>query len=210
MSTRGLELALGLRRTGRCGSRRGRAPRAPSPSRARAGGRARARSPRRARCRRRAGACPPGTRRRRRGPRAVAGSFGPPVGRGACGSPVVQPNDIPEPGASRCPNFSPFAGVRYDCDAAGAGLGVLAAPPYDVVDEDEHAALEASHPHNSVRLILPRDEHAGRRPLRRGPPPRSRRGSAAGVLFVDERPALLRLPDGVPRRRRARLATPAA
>jgi uncharacterized protein (DUF1015 family) len=58
------------------------------------------------------------------------------------------------------PVFSPFAGVRYDCATAGAELGRLAAPPYDVVDDDEHAALEAAHPHNSVRLILPRDEHA--------------------------------------------------
>jgi uncharacterized protein (DUF1015 family) len=35
---------------------------------------------------------------------------------------------------------------------------MLAAPPYDVVDEDLQAALEATHERNSVRLILPRDE----------------------------------------------------
>jgi uncharacterized protein (DUF1015 family) len=58
------------------------------------------------------------------------------------------------------PEFLPFAGVRYDCAAAGTRLGTLAAPPYDVIDEDEHAALEASHPRNAVRLILPRDVHA--------------------------------------------------
>jgi uncharacterized protein (DUF1015 family) len=58
------------------------------------------------------------------------------------------------------PEFLPFAGIRYDCDATGTDLGTLAAPPYDVVDDDEHAALEASHPRNSVRLILPRDERA--------------------------------------------------
>jgi uncharacterized protein (DUF1015 family) len=57
------------------------------------------------------------------------------------------------------PEFLPFAGIRYDCEATGAELGILAAPPYDVVDEEEHAALEAAHPRNSVRLILPRDEH---------------------------------------------------
>lgn len=55
------------------------------------------------------------------------------------------------------PEFRPFPGVRYDCEAAGAGLGDLAAPPYDVVDEEQRAALEAADPHNSVRLILPRD-----------------------------------------------------
>jgi uncharacterized protein (DUF1015 family) len=85
------------------------------------------------------------------------------------------------------PEFRPFAGVRYDCDAAGTGLGTLAAPPYDVVDDDEHAALEAADPHNSVRLILPRDEHADG--------DRYDRASAAfatwrdsGVLVVDEQP----------------------
>ena len=56
------------------------------------------------------------------------------------------------------PAFLPFAGVRYDCGTAGADLDRLAAPPYDVVDDDEHAALEAAHTHNAVRLILPRDD----------------------------------------------------
>ena len=56
------------------------------------------------------------------------------------------------------PAFAPFAGVRYDCRAAGAELEALAAPPYDVIDDDHRAALEAAHPRNSVRLILPRDE----------------------------------------------------
>jgi uncharacterized protein (DUF1015 family) len=55
------------------------------------------------------------------------------------------------------PAFSPFAGIRYDCSVAGAELAALAAPPYDVVDEDQRAALEAADPHNAVRLILPRD-----------------------------------------------------
>ena len=85
------------------------------------------------------------------------------------------------------PELSPFAGVRYDCDAAGAVLGVLAAPPYDVVDDDEHAALEASHPHNSVRLILPRDEtEEGDRYARATAA--FAEWQAAGVLFVDDRP----------------------
>jgi len=56
--------------------------------------------------------------------------------------------------------FSPFRGVRYDCAALGTDLGMLAAPPYDVIDDDHRDALEANHPENSVRLILPRD-HAG-------------------------------------------------
>jgi uncharacterized protein (DUF1015 family) len=55
------------------------------------------------------------------------------------------------------PDVLPFPGIRYDCGAAGAELGMLAAPPYDVVDEELHATLEANDERNSVRLILPRD-----------------------------------------------------
>ena len=102
------------------------------------------------------------------------------------------------------PEFLPFAGVRYDCDAAGAGLGTLAAPPYDVVDDDEHAALEAAHPHNSVRLILPRDEHADGDRYAPRPPPRSRTWRRDGRARRRRRAPLLRVPDGVPRRPRAR------
>jgi uncharacterized protein (DUF1015 family) len=57
------------------------------------------------------------------------------------------------------PDFFAFAGLRYDCNAAGADLEALAAPPYDVIDEDQRAALEAAATHNAVRLLLPRDEH---------------------------------------------------
>ncbi|HVJ96162.1 MAG TPA: DUF1015 domain-containing protein [Acidimicrobiia bacterium] len=54
------------------------------------------------------------------------------------------------------PDFAPFAGVRY---ADGKSeLAVLVAPPYDVIDDEESAALEALHTNNSVRLILPRDD----------------------------------------------------
>jgi uncharacterized protein (DUF1015 family) len=63
------------------------------------------------------------------------------------------------PNPERCvPDFFAFSGLRYDCDAAGSGLDALAAPPYDVIDEELRAALEASAPHNAVRLLLPRDE----------------------------------------------------
>ncbi len=52
-------------------------------------------------------------------------------------------------------DFSPFAGIRYQ--GASTELAALVAPPYDVVDEDQRAALEAADEHNAVRLILPRD-----------------------------------------------------
>jgi uncharacterized protein (DUF1015 family) len=53
-------------------------------------------------------------------------------------------------------DFSPFAGVRYR--GASAELAALVAPPYDVIDDEQLATLEAADEHNSVRLILPRDE----------------------------------------------------
>ena len=53
----------------------------------------------------------------------------------------------------------PFRGVRYDTAKAGAGLEVLAAPPYDVISPAEQDALYAKHPANVVRLILGREDN---------------------------------------------------
>ena len=75
------------------------------------------------------------------------------------------------------PDFSAFAGLRYDCDAAGAQLEALTAPPYDVIDEEKRAALEAATRHNAVRLLLPRDEHADGDRYDAPRPTRSARGS---------------------------------
>jgi uncharacterized protein (DUF1015 family) len=55
------------------------------------------------------------------------------------------------------PDFFPFAGIRFDCFDRGAELSARCAPPYDVIDEEQRALLEAAHPENAVRLILPRD-----------------------------------------------------
>jgi uncharacterized protein (DUF1015 family) len=45
--------------------------------------------------------------------------------------------------------------------AVGPGVPVdlsrIAAPPYDVIDDELQSTLEATDPHNSVQLILPRD-----------------------------------------------------
>ncbi len=54
--------------------------------------------------------------------------------------------------------FSPFRGLRYDLDRLGAGLDAVAAPPYDVVDDEHRVGFEANHPANAIRLILPQDE----------------------------------------------------
>jgi uncharacterized protein (DUF1015 family) len=58
------------------------------------------------------------------------------------------------------PDFTPFAGIRYDRERFGAELDAIVAPPYDVIDDELRAALEAADEHNSVRLILPRDVSA--------------------------------------------------
>ena len=55
------------------------------------------------------------------------------------------------------PDFFPFAGIRYDIRDEGGDLTARAAPPYDVIDEEQRSTLESSHPENAVRLILPRD-----------------------------------------------------
>jgi uncharacterized protein (DUF1015 family) len=61
------------------------------------------------------------------------------------------------------PEFLPFRGIRYAMSGEKApDLSAVAAPPYDVIDDDSRAALESSDPRNSVRLILPRDGEDGR------------------------------------------------
>jgi uncharacterized protein (DUF1015 family) len=62
------------------------------------------------------------------------------------------------------PEFLPFRGVRYTSD----DLSAVTAPPYDVIDDDERAALVRRHERNAVRLILPE-----------GPPERRYDGAAA-------------------------------
>ncbi|MGH9040949.1 MAG: DUF1015 family protein [Acidimicrobiia bacterium] len=61
------------------------------------------------------------------------------------------------------PDFFPFPGVRYRPEAAQARLEDLTAPPYDVIDAEARARLEATHPMNAVHLILPRDHEPGDR-----------------------------------------------
>jgi uncharacterized protein (DUF1015 family) len=61
------------------------------------------------------------------------------------------------------PDLFPFPGLRYQPAALDADLGAVTAPPYDVIDEEGRSRLEALHPNNAVRLILPRDTEAGDR-----------------------------------------------
>ena len=61
------------------------------------------------------------------------------------------------------PDLFPFPGLRYQLGALHTDLDAVTAPPYDVIDEEDRARLEAAHPQNAVRLILPRDVGPGDR-----------------------------------------------
>jgi uncharacterized protein (DUF1015 family) len=93
-------------------------------------------------------------------------------------------DDLPRPDGLI---LAPFRALRYD--PSEVTLADVLAPPYDVIDEAEHADLEAREPHNVVRLTLPRDEQ--------GPDSRYAGAAslmaawrAAGILRADDDPAL--------------------
>ena len=125
---------------------------------------------------------------------------------------LVARNRMRQSGAPRrkrnppVPEFLPFRGLRYQVAADGDGgdLTAVAAPPYDVVDDEERDALEAADPHNSVRLILPRGPSRVTSTSTRPRPDVSPSWRAAGVLVADAEPALLRVPHDL--RHRGRLA----
>lgn len=86
------------------------------------------------------------------------------------------------------PRFEPFAGLRYHADI---DLDAVTAPPYDVIDADERAALAARTGYNAVRVDLPVDGE--------GEPGEDRYDTAArflrefiadGVLVPDDEPCL--------------------
>ncbi|HMI98772.1 MAG TPA: DUF1015 domain-containing protein [Gaiellaceae bacterium] len=59
-------------------------------------------------------------------------------------------------------DVKPFRALRYNSERAGP-LSTLVAPPYDVIDPAQRAALLAKSPHNVVHLTLPdSEEEAGR------------------------------------------------
>lgn len=87
--------------------------------------------------------------------------------------------------------LSPVRGLRYAATRLpGGDIGPVTSPPYDVIDTDGVRVLEERHPHNVIRLILPRDEP-------NAPGSRYRRAADTlagwrrdGVLCPDEQPAL--------------------
>ncbi len=54
--------------------------------------------------------------------------------------------------------IAPLTPLRYDVAKLPKGLASVVAPPYDVIDAAQRAALAAQDPHNVVRLILPDGE----------------------------------------------------
>src|SRR5579862_3249763 len=81
-------------------------------------------------------------------------------------------------------DVQPLRAIHYDVAHAGA-LAKLVAPPYDVIDATERAALAARSPYNVVEIDLPA-----------GDDPYARAGElfacwqAEGVLVRDGSPAL--------------------
>ena len=81
--------------------------------------------------------------------------------------------------------FEPFAGVRYDLDRSD--LGRVIAPPYDVIDADQRAALVARDPHNAVLIDLPSETDGDGRYEQANA--QMQAWLAEGVLVTDERPS---------------------
>jgi len=99
-------------------------------------------------------------------------------------------------------DVQPFRALHYDLDAVG-GLQAVAAPPYDVIDEEERATLLARSPYNVVEIDLPRadgDPYAHAAEV-------FARWQREGVLVRDAEPAIWALaqdytgPDGRERTR---------
>jgi uncharacterized protein (DUF1015 family) len=102
-------------------------------------------------------------------------------------------------------DVQPFRALHYELERTG-GLQAVAAPPYDVIDAGQRAALVARSPYNVVEIDLPVDPAGG--------DPYAHAAAtfdgwrADGVLVRDEAPALWALeqdyigPDGQRRTRR--------
>jgi uncharacterized protein (DUF1015 family) len=92
----------------------------------------------------------------------------------------------------------PFRALRYDERRAGP-LGVLVAPPYDVISADAREQYLTKSPYNVVHVTLPDEEADAAEALADW--------KAAGVLVHDDEPSLWWLaqdysgPDGIARRR---------
>jgi uncharacterized protein (DUF1015 family) len=99
-------------------------------------------------------------------------------------------NSRPSPEVAPRPDgliFAPFRGLRYD--SSRIELANVLAPPYDVIDPVEQAALESRDEHNVVRLTLPRDD-AGEASRYAAAAALLQQWRTDGVLVADPEPAL--------------------
>jgi uncharacterized protein (DUF1015 family) len=102
--------------------------------------------------------------------------------------------------------IEPLRALHYDLDKTG-GLQQVLAPPYDVIDAERRAELEARSPYNVVRIDLPVGDDPYAEAARVLTEWREQ-----GVVVQDEQPALWALeqdytgPDGQRRTRRGFLA----
>jgi uncharacterized protein (DUF1015 family) len=100
----------------------------------------------------------------------------------------------------------PLRALHYNLEKTD-GLQRVVAPPYDVIDDEQRAELEARSPYNVVRIDLPQGEDPYAEAARTLADWR-----AGGVVVEDEQPALWALeqdytgPDGRSRTRRGFLA----
>jgi uncharacterized protein (DUF1015 family) len=78
------------------------------------------------------------------------------------------------------PDFLPFPALRYAISGHATDLSAVCAPPYDVIEPEDRAALLATDPHNAVRLILP-DSYTAAADL-------FAQWQANGTLVLDEAP----------------------
>src|SRR5574337_71683 len=87
--------------------------------------------------------------------------------------------------------IAPFRGLRYNPERVG-DLGLVMAPPYDVISPEGQHAFHARHAHNVIRLILgqtlPGDDAANNQYSRAGD--YLRQWQAEQILVRDPAPAL--------------------
>ena len=104
-------------------------------------------------------------------------------------------------------DIRPLHTLRYEPSVAGP-LQNLAAPPYDVIDSDERAALLARSPYNVVAVDLPQPDSTSGQDQYEAAGARFERWQQEGALVREQEPALWAHtqeytgPDGVRRTRR--------
>jgi uncharacterized protein (DUF1015 family) len=99
---------------------------------------------------------------------------------------MTSPTDVPRP---RGLVLAPFRALRFDESVAGP-LADVTSPPYDVIDDEQLAGYEAASDHNVVRIILPRGPESGGQSRYVGAARLLEQWRAAGVLKLDDEPAI--------------------